>query len=81
MVNLSLQFSNRLYVERLKRAGRFYTKYMGMRCIQTLLDFSQMIVQGLWEKDYNVFQIDFFATQASKYMKREKYPDIKDLVS
>lgn len=60
--------------------GRHFTKFMGVRCICTLIDFSQMIVQGLWEKENEIFQIDFFLNKATKYMKRDKYPDFSELV-
>ena len=59
-----------------------------MRCISTLLDFSQLVVQGLWEKDPDVYQISFFRDEAMNYRKkfynysiiREKLPDLGELV-
>ena len=72
----------------MKKAGRFFTKFMGMRCICTLLEFSQLVVQGLWEKDPDIYQISFFKNEAMKYIKkyhnyriiREKLPDLGELV-
>ena len=34
----------------------------------------------MWEKENDIFQIDFFLNEAGKYMKRDKFPDFQELV-
>lgn len=81
MVDISVFFSNKYTLLRLRNMGRRQLKFMGIRCISSVLEFCQMVVQGLWEKDKDVIQIQFFAVDAPKFIKNQKYPEFRELVN
>ncbi|CAD8205461.1 unnamed protein product [Paramecium octaurelia] len=80
MVRLAFEFSMKYKVIQWRQRGRFQTKFMGARCINNILQFSQCIVQGIYETDNPINQIEFFANKAKDYIKKGKMPVFQELV-
>ena len=43
------------------------------------MDLSQMVVQGIYDKDPEAMQLRFFKYKASQFRKQIKYPTIREL--
>ncbi|KAM3136562.1 hypothetical protein pb186bvf_011365 [Paramecium bursaria] len=80
MVSFSQPYSMKQYVEQLRRMGKRQARFIGIRCISTLLNFSQCIIQGLYETDNHIRQIGFFYDEYQKYIKKSKLPEFQELL-
>lgn len=58
------------------------TKAYGLRCAQSMIDFSQLFYQGLWPGDSSLLQLSVLdrASMDALIKKKKKVPELKELV-